>query len=169
MTRPAARPAQPRNNALAQIHIAKVQLGLDDDTYRAMLWAQARVKSAKDLDHAGRARVLAHLKASGFKDSARRPGDHAGKPRRPALDRQALMDKIEAHLADAGRPWAYAHGMARHMFKVDRLEFCDADQLWRIVAGLEYDQARRIKRDPAAALAAASRRQAQADMKGGLE
>lgn len=145
MTRPSAQPAQPRNNALAQIHIAKTQLGMDDDTYRAMLWAQARVQSARDLDHAGRAKVLAHMAHCGAQLGRQAP-TFPGKPRRPQLDRQALMDKIEAHLADAGRAWNYAHGMARKMFKIDRLEFCQSDQLWRIVAALEYDQKRRVLR-----------------------
>lgn len=49
------------------IKIAQRELGIDDDTYRAMLWAVARVKSASDLDWTGRKKVLDHLKASGFK------------------------------------------------------------------------------------------------------
>lgn len=56
-----------RKRELAQIHVAKSQLGLDDDTYRAMLWTVARVKSAADLDWAGRKKVIDHLKAKGFK------------------------------------------------------------------------------------------------------
>lgn len=34
---------------LAKIHIAKAQLGMDDDTYRALLARVAGVRSAKDL------------------------------------------------------------------------------------------------------------------------
>ena len=49
------------------IHIAKQQLGLEDETYRAMLWSVARVKSSTELDFAGRKKVLDHLKACGFK------------------------------------------------------------------------------------------------------
>jgi len=56
-----------RKRDLAAIHVAKKQLGMEDDTYRQMLWAIARVRSASDLDHAGRRRVLDHLKACGFK------------------------------------------------------------------------------------------------------
>ncbi|MCO2667365.1 regulatory protein GemA, partial [Pseudomonas aeruginosa] len=33
---------------LAKIHIAKAQLGMDDDTYRALLARVAGVRSAKD-------------------------------------------------------------------------------------------------------------------------
>lgn len=52
---------------LATIHVAKKQLGMEDDTYRDMLWSLARVRSAGDLDFAGRRAVLDHLKACGFK------------------------------------------------------------------------------------------------------
>lgn len=150
-THPAAQPAQPRNNALAQIHIAKAQLGLDDDTYRAMLWAQARVKSAAELDYAGREHVLAHLRASGFKAGTnpnpnRTPGAHPGKPHKPALHKADQVRKVEALIADAGRPWAYAHGMCVRMFKVDRVEFCNGEQLGKLIAALTYDAQRRAKR-----------------------
>ena len=56
-----------RKNDLAAIHVAKKQLGMDDEAYRTMLWSVARVRSARDLDHAGRKTVLDHLKACGFK------------------------------------------------------------------------------------------------------
>ena len=56
-----------RNSELAKIHIAKKDLGLDDDTYRDVLWTVARVRSAKDLDHHGREQVLKHFKSKGFK------------------------------------------------------------------------------------------------------
>ena len=36
---------------LAKVHIAKQQLGMDDDSYRALLARVAGVKSAKDLAH----------------------------------------------------------------------------------------------------------------------
>lgn len=56
-----------RRRDLAAIHVAKKQLAMEDDTYREMLWTIARVRSASDLDHAGRRRVLDHLRACGFK------------------------------------------------------------------------------------------------------
>ena len=141
--RPAAQPAQPRNNGLAQIHIAKVQLGLDDDTYRAMLWGVARVRSAKDLDHAGRAKVLAHLKACGFKSAAPKVPT-PGRPRNIGTsDRGPMLRKVEALLLDAGRPWDYAHAMCRQMFKKERLEFINEAELHKLVAALVIDQKRR--------------------------
>jgi len=62
--------ARRRLRDLALIHLAKGQLGLDDETYRAMLRATAGVDSAGALDPAGRARVLEHLRSRGFRPLA---------------------------------------------------------------------------------------------------
>lgn len=139
---------EPRHRELAAIHIAKKQLGLDDATYRDMLWTVGRVRSAKDLDHAGRQAVIEHLRRRGFarvdaKPEA--PRDHGRKPVVPA-DRQALVNKLEALLADAARPWNYVRAMAKRMFKVDQLEWATAAQLQSLVAALEYDRKRRQRR-----------------------
>ncbi len=123
-----------RKRELAMIHVAKSQLGLDDDAYRDMLWTVARVRSAADLDWAGRKKVLDHLKAKGFK-SKTRPA--------PAKYKSVLVSKIRALLIAAGnKPDAYADGMARHMFKVERFEWCDPAQLRKIIAALGYQQKR---------------------------
>ncbi|MDP1681058.1 MAG: regulatory protein GemA [Burkholderiales bacterium] len=122
-----------RKRELAQIHIAKAQLGMDDETYRAMLWTIARVKSAADLDWAGRKRVLDHFKASGAKLGGLRAP-------RAAPDRAGLVGKIGAQLTDMSLPWAYAHGMAKHMFKLEKVEWCSPEQLRKIVAALAYKQ-----------------------------
>lgn len=142
----AAQPAQPRDNALAQIHIAKKQLGLDDDTYRAMLFGVARVHSAKDLDHGGRQKVLNHLKACGFKSTApRKPSP--GRPRNmDHPQRGPLLHKVEALLLSAGRDWGYAAFMCKRMFQVDDVSFAHEGQLHKLVAALEIDKRRRAGR-----------------------
>lgn len=56
-----------RNSQIATIKIAAKELGMDDDTYRDMLFTVARVRSAADLDWAGRKQVIDHLKSRGFK------------------------------------------------------------------------------------------------------
>ncbi len=136
-------PAARRRSELARIHIGKAQLGLEDDTYRAMLWSVARVHSARDLDAAGRRAVLNHLRARGFRELRPRSPRH-GRPHN--TDQSPLLRKIEALLADARRPWSYADAMAQRMFGVDRVTFCSPDQQRRLVAALSMDQRRRQKR-----------------------
>lgn len=129
------------------IKIAQKQLGMDDDTYRAMLWTVARVKSCTELDFVGRRNVLDHLKKCGFKVTA---GKNAGKSRpAPAADKAALVGKIRALLiALDNKPDAYADGMARKMFGVERMEWCSAPQLGKMVAALNYSLARQNKTVP---------------------
>ncbi len=128
-----------RNADLAKIHLAKKQLGLDDDIYRDMLWTLARVRSAADLDDAGRQAVLDHLKARGF--TARRKRGPT-----PAGDRSPLLNKVFALLGD--RPVTYAEGILRHMYRdaaPARLEWANPEQLRKVVAALSYDKRRRAE------------------------
>lgn len=63
-----------RNRDLAAIHIGKAALGWSDDDYRHILFTVCSVKSAAELDFAGRKRFLDHLRACGWsgKTSQRR-------------------------------------------------------------------------------------------------
>ncbi|MGC4076255.1 MAG: regulatory protein GemA [Rubrivivax sp.] len=134
-----ARQAPRRNGDLAQIHIAKKQLGLDDDTYRDMLWAVARVRSAKNLDHTGRAKVLEHLRRCGFTGAA------AKRPKRPtpAPAVVAMVRKVRAQLIALGRlPDTYADGVAQRMFGVQFFEWLQPDQLHDLIAALQVHQVR---------------------------
>lgn len=128
-----------RNPALAKIHIAKKDLAMDDDTYRAMLQAVAGVSSASALTPAGVNAVLAHLKRCGWKPKASK---NAGTRPQVAAERTALIGKIEALLAEAGRPWSYADAMAQRMFGVDKTGWLQPNQLVRLIAALTYDAKR---------------------------
>lgn len=134
-----------RQRDLAKIHIGRKQLGMDDQTYRELLRSVAGVESAADLDAQGRGKVLAHLAKSGFKTSSKPGRGFAGKPDFKKLEgtgKLAMIRKIEAYLAEAKRPWSYAHGMAKRMFKVERVQWCGPGQLHRIISALEYDARR---------------------------
>lgn len=97
----AARKSPPaRNIELAKIHIAAQQLGLDDDTYRDMLWSIGRVRSAKDLDLAGRDAVLKHLVACGFRDTGHQRGH---RPLYQKGSQAALIRHLWTRLAQAGQ------------------------------------------------------------------
>lgn len=125
-----------RTVSLAKIHIAKSQLGLDEDTYRALLRRVAGVSSAKDLAPRQIGRVLAEFERLGWKPKAKPQG--RARPN-PAARRTTLMSKVEALLTEAGRPWEYADGMAAKMFKVERVEWLDDSQLYRLMQALIID------------------------------
>ncbi|MBX3588750.1 MAG: regulatory protein GemA [Ramlibacter sp.] len=131
-----------RNTELAQIHVAKKQLteaGIfrGDEDYRQMLWTQGRVTSAAGLDHAGRLKVIDHLRSLGFKPAkSKRPV--------PAADKLKQIKKIRAQLISLGNlKDRYADGIAQRMFKVDFYEWCNHEQLHAISAALSYEQNRK--------------------------
>ena len=92
------KPKSQRALELAQIHIGATALQLirpsDDSAYRQMLKTVARVDSAGKLDHAGRAAVLKHLVACGWK--------RAGFRKRTVRPQVALIWRIWNKLAAAG-------------------------------------------------------------------
>jgi Protein of unknown function (DUF1018) len=65
---------------IAKLNVAKKQLGLDEDTYRAALETATGKRSVKEMSEAERLRALAHFEARGFQGLTRRPAlrDAAG-------------------------------------------------------------------------------------------
>lgn len=129
-----------RKTAIQLIHIAKNQLGLDDGTYRQMLTSVTGKNSCSKMTITELQQVLDHLKAKGFKTKA--PRKHGKRPN-PGKNRQALMSKIEALLADGELPWNYAHAMAQRMFKVEKVDWLEPDQLHKLVGALAMNARRR--------------------------
>lgn len=152
--------ADPRNRELGRIHILKKDLGLDDDQYRVVLWTVARVDSSRDLDSHGRRQVIEHLE-SHVKARAKK---FPNRPHNTDTPKRLELTKIEALLTDAGKPWAYAEAMAKRMCRKDRIAFCGAGDLAKIIAALEKQALKRLSaeletefgwnwREPATALA----------------
>ena len=67
-----------RNALLAQIHIAKKELSLDDETYRDVLQRVTGQRSSAQLNDNQRGKVVAELKRLGFRPKS----THAAKGRR---------------------------------------------------------------------------------------
>lgn len=134
-----------RRQALIQkIHIAKGQLGMADDDYRAILRRHG-AESSKDMSVAQLASVLNELIDKGWRPAAPKS---AGREPKVRPGRKAQLAKIEALLADkASRqghavPWSYAEAIAKRVCGVERLEWCDARQLAKVIAALQYDKRR---------------------------
>jgi phage gp16-like protein len=131
-----------RSKELARIHCLKRDLRLSDEEYRDVLFVVCRTRSAGDLDFSGRLRLIDHLAAMLQRQGGRRDTEW-GWVDQASADRRPLLRKLIMQLRSAGRPRAYVDNMARHMFHVDRLEFCSPDQLHAIVAALSKDAERR--------------------------
>lgn len=134
-----------RNSDLSRIHIAKKQLGLGEEEYRAILLGHGGSASSKDLDHAGRQRVLDYLKFRGFKPQA------SAKPKRPSrptpkADALPMVRRIRAQLISLNRkPDEYADGIAKQMLGDNApqfFEWCDIRDLQSISQALTVQQNR---------------------------
>lgn len=135
-----------RRKQLAAIHVlAQRKLKLDRDTYVALLQRVASVSSSADLDSQGRRRVLDELRRlSG--DGQRQMRNAVSLPDAPQNVRDelaAMIAKVGAVLAEMDKRWNYAHGTAKRMFKVQRVEWLRPDQLHRLIAALQMSANRR--------------------------
>ncbi|WP_353115360.1 regulatory protein GemA [Nitratidesulfovibrio sp.] len=134
-----ARP-EGRNSLLAKIHIARKDLALGEDVYRDLLERVTGQRSASGLTDRQLVAVVAELRAKGWQPKA---APRKGRKPRVKAGGSALLAKMEALLADNGRPWSYAEAIARRMFGVEKLEWCDADQLKAVMVALVKDARRR--------------------------
>lgn len=133
---------------MAKVHIGKKDLGLDDDTYRDVLWRVTGKRSCSDMTITQLQEVVKDMESNGFKPKA--TPKHGKKPD-VITRRKNLMSKIEAILADMGLHWNYAHGMADKMFQIKRLQFLSDNQLYKVTQALSVHQRREAKKAAAEA------------------
>ena len=135
-----------RNKQLAAIHVmAAKRLRLDRETYVALLQRVAGVDSAGKLDGRGRAAVLDELRRVAG-EGQRQMRNAVNLPDAPQNVREeiaGMVGKVGALLAETGKGWNYAHGTAKRMLKVQRVEWLRADQLHRLVAALQISANRK--------------------------
>jgi len=131
--------ANARTRELAAIHAARRQLALTEDSYRDLLERIAGVRSAKDLDEAGRDKVLAEFRRLGFgtasRDRPRAKGAHASKARALWLclfQLGEVQDPSERAL----------DSFARGITGVDSMAWNDPGQRNQVIEGLKSWAAR---------------------------
>ncbi|EMF3488804.1 regulatory protein GemA [Salmonella enterica] len=114
-------------------------LGWDDATYRGVLCRLTGKRSSTKCSIRELEDVKEYMHSQGFPRKAPK-----GKGRRPnvANRRKAILSKIEALLAEGGLSWAYAEGIASHMYKQHVIEWLDDEQLYGVMVAL-IKQARR--------------------------
>ena len=132
-----------RNGLIAKIKIAQKELGMAEEAYRAMLLRITGKNSCAVMDIGELERVDAEMRRFGFKPSTSTAREKHGRPHLRRTTAAAMMDKVEALLADGGYHWNYAHAMARRMFGREKVEYLDNDQLHKLVAALQIAANRR--------------------------
>lgn len=119
-------------------HVARRELGIDDDAWRQLLRDRFQVASSKDLSVGRLEDLVQHLKACGFKvrpnPKKRLETPHKGL----ALTKQDIEAKIAVQLKALGATWPYAHAVARRIFPdVSAFEFLMPEQLGQVSSALE--------------------------------
>ncbi|SQY19305.1 Mu-like prophage protein gp16 [Escherichia coli] len=131
-----------RKKMIGAIKTGQAWLGWDDTLYRQTL-ARLTGKTSSTRCSLDELRlVVDYMHEQGFPRKA-----PTGKGRRPrvAMSRKAVLSKIEALLADAGRSWAYAEGLASHMYKQHVIEWLTDDQLFGVMVALTKDARKRAR------------------------
>jgi phage gp16-like protein len=125
----------------SKIHIARQQLGLDDEAYRAVLARITGQRSSKDLNATQAGRLLQEFERLGWKP---KPGGKAkGKPHN-FKTLPGEIEVIQAQLTNMGLPWSYADAIAKQMFRVQRVSWLrKPEQLQAILAALHVEQEKR--------------------------
>ncbi|MDO4897081.1 MAG: regulatory protein GemA [Moraxella sp.] len=130
-----------KRTLIAKIHIAKKDLAMDDATYRDVLVRVTGKNSCKDMSLSELKAVIKDLKRLGFTVKQTTKPKHGRKPT-TTPEREAMLSKIGAMLADMGLHWHYAHGMAKKMFGVDMVHWLDAEKMYKVVQALAVYQKR---------------------------
>ena len=86
------------------------ELGLDDSARKQVQREVTGKDSTKDMTPADAGKVIAHLRERQGNDGCRYPKRAGRVPR--TLEREPLLQKIGALLADMNLPWEYAEGIA---------------------------------------------------------
>lgn len=132
-----------RQRLIRLIHVAKRDLQLDDDTYRAILQRVGRKDSSSDLTVPELEKVLEHMKRSGFKVRSKTKQPAPAKSSRP-LAQDAESKKIRAL-------WLFMHQIGvvknpseealasyvKRITGVDALQWINGDQAETLIESLK--------------------------------
>ncbi|EAY8716923.1 regulatory protein GemA [Salmonella enterica] len=115
------------------IKTGQSRLGWDNATYKSVLLRLTGKDSSTKCSIRELEDVKEYMHSKGFPRQAPK-----GKGRRPkvANRRKAMLAKIEALLADSSLSWAYAEGIASHMYGQKVIEWLDDEQLNAVMIAL---------------------------------
>ena len=129
-------PSAHRRAMLAKVHIAKAQLGLSDDDYRAVILRVTSHTSAAECTERDLAALLAEFQRKGFTSSTRpngpRPADHP-----VARKARALWISLHALGAIADPSEKALEAFACRQLGCDRLQWANQQQGYKLIEALK--------------------------------
>lgn len=149
--------ADPRRRSLiGKVKVAQKQLGLDEDTYRGMLFEVAGKTSAADLSEAELVRVVEHMKQRGFKALPGKARGARGRAADHPMARKARAMWISLYHLNAvnNQSERALEAFARRQLGVEALQWANQAQGYKLIEALKemaerhgWSQ-RRIFKDP---------------------
>lgn len=139
---------------LAKIHIAKKELGFDDETYRDILQTRYKKDSAAKLNRFEAEDLIAHFKGQGFKVKRKTEGKKTSTISRQSssstgfkpsptyekpMARKVVAIWINLSLAGVVKYSSDAalQSYVKRMTNVDNLAWCNDQQLWMLIEALK--------------------------------
>lgn len=133
-----------RQGLIRLIHVAKRDLQLDDDTYRAILQRVAGKGSSSDLTVSELEKVLEHMKRSGFKVRSKGKAPRTAKPAKAKPSRPLAQD---AESRKVRALWLFLHQLdvvknpseealaayVKRIAGVDALQWINGEQAERLI------------------------------------
>lgn len=122
-----------RGAALAKVHIAKKELGLEDETYRDILERVTGQRSAARLEDRQLGAVLSELRRLGWKPRGRKP-----RPKNPMLRKiHALWGILADHGHVRSREEQAINSYIKRMTGIERPEWLTTADCSRVIESLK--------------------------------
>jgi len=128
---------QQRRVMLAKVHVARKELGLDEDSYRGVLVQVTGHMSAANCTEGQLVDVLKHFEARGFKTRPRKAGQRPSADHPSARKSRALWISLY-HLGAIDHASEKAlEAFAARQLKVAALQWADQSQCYKLVEALK--------------------------------
>lgn len=129
-----------RTSLIKLIHVARRELGLDEETYRTVLRTTGKAESTKEMDVPALMRVVEHLKRAGFKVRSSKPSVGKARPMTisPAASKVRALWLFLHHLGAVRDPSEAALATyVKRIAKVDDLRWLPGDKVDPLIESLK--------------------------------
>jgi len=129
----------PVQKLLAKIHIAKKELGLDEETYRAILSEEFRVKSSKELDNGRALKLIRIFREKGWipKLKPKKYDDQRGDIYSATPAQKRMIEVLWHNIYRGNEETNHLRQFLFNHFKVSDIRFLDKDKAHQAIEALK--------------------------------
>ncbi|MDI6755333.1 MAG: regulatory protein GemA [Thermodesulfobacteriota bacterium] len=135
----------PVQKLLAKIHIAKKELGLDEETYREVLSSEFGVRSSKDLNNAKALKLIRFFREKGWvpKSKPKKYDDQKGDIDSASPKQKRMIEVLWHNIYRGNSETLHLRQFLFNHFKVSDIRFLDKDKAHQAIEALKSMQKRR--------------------------